>query len=681
MDANYNTLDNIPPIFDTEYWVKQKLLYLTKNSTDFDNNKIVGITKNSSTEGQYPGALVTKVYSYDDINNAITNTPVLTLIMDETSSYITSQSSGASVTFNNGNNPKIKRLTTLNFLVASIALKSGSTALPNQIGNVTDDFLLIFNLIGWDNANNDTVDINYTTGGTVTAGASSDYDIDIIDSNHFVVATSALAGLVQIYEINSTFDGITLLTQLSNTDSTQRSTVNTIKVIDSSHFMVSRFIPTTNVSELIVYSFDTSYNITELKRITLASGTALRDFTFEIDTDNKYGVIFGYDPGAPSGHANIYSGYISYNSDFSTVNASIQEDPYLTDGMNVDIYSFNTQPEIKPISNNYFLVTTGNGASINYYLYKQATNYPELILRSGWATDDKRNITSISNLIINKNIFISSWADSSSSSVWGRMSTFHVYDRTQLNQSINMSVYSNGAWQQGIRGWIYEDGGWRLMKKADVYTNSTLNNPFIESYEFAQPSITSVVWGSDTSTVDVIISCSKAWTVSYMPSWITYQVGIMLTNYDANPPTKVFEDYTSLGTFGTGYILRLTPSSTTSERSDNITIAIDGADILTIPVSQGVAQSDPTISMSNSAFSVVSHDETVTLNSVDVPFDITPSATQTNVKFTLYKDGTALDNQVIIEGTLEQNTKYSNSFTLANAATYNETYEIKVELI
>jgi len=193
------------------------------------------------------------------------------------------------------------------------------------------------------------------------------------------------------------------------------------------------------------------------------------------------------------------------------------------------------------------------------------------------------------------------------------------------------------------------------MKGADMNTSAAFTHPFIQSSEWAKPSITSVVWGSGTTTTDVTISCSKAWTVSYMPSWITY-----------------FSDYTSLGTFGTGYVLRLTPSSTTTARSDNIKIAIDAVDVLTIPVSQGVAQNLPTISMSNSAFSVVSHNETVTLNKVDVPFDITPSATQTNVKFELFKGGVALTNQVIIEATLEANIKYSNSFTLAAAATYNE---------
>ena len=681
MDAIYNTFDNIPPIFETEYWLKQKLLYLPQDGTNFSTNKIVGITKNSHSEGLNPGCLVSKVYSYDSATNVITNSPTITTLLPETSEYITTQTNGVSTIFNNGNNPKIKRLTTLNFLVASLAVKNNSGAIPNQIGNVSNDFLLMFNLVSWNSTNDDTLIVNYTTGGTITAGASSDYDVDIIDSNHFVVSTSALAGLVQIYEINSTFDNITLLTQLQNTTSTEVSTIQTVKVIDNAHFILSRFIPGTNVSELITYSFDSSYNITEIKRITLANGTVLRDFTFEIDINSKYGIIFGYDPGAPGGTALIMSGYISYNSDLSVINAAVSEESAFPDGINVDIYSFNTQPEIQVLTDSYFLVTTGHSDSIAYFLYKQRTYYPYPVMARGWATDSKRNVSSVSTIIINKNIIVSSWADESTVSTWGRISAFHIYDRTQLTQSINMSVYSNGAWQQGIGGWIYEKGGWRLMKNADVFANSSMNHPFIESHDYANSSPTSAIWGSDTSTINLTISSNKPWTISYMPSWITYKVGMMIRDFETEPPTSYFEDCTNYGTFGTGFILKLTPSSTTSSRTDVIKIAINSTNVLSIPVSQGATPVAPTISMSNSAFSVVSHNESVTLNSTNVPFDITPTNNETNVNFALYKDGVQLNNQMIIAGTLESNTKYSNYFTLASAATYNEVYEIKVTKI
>ena len=158
------------------------------------------------------------------------------------------------------------------------------------------------------------------------------------------------------------------------------------------------------------------------------------------------------------------------------------------------------------------------------------------------------------------------------------------------------------------------------------------------------------------------------WVLMSKPTWIdvtVYNQGVQITN-------------SSL--WSTDMDIHVIPNSdntTGSTRTGTIELG-DGTNVLaTIGVGQDVAQNPPEVSVGTSGFSTSSSSGYVAQGSTALSYNLTPINVGLNVlcNVVLIKNTVQIDTDTII---LKDNTQYNGSFTLADAADYNDNYVVQI---
>ena len=158
------------------------------------------------------------------------------------------------------------------------------------------------------------------------------------------------------------------------------------------------------------------------------------------------------------------------------------------------------------------------------------------------------------------------------------------------------------------------------------------------------------------------------WILMSYPSWVN------VTVYSGG------SQVTDSNLWGTNMDIHIIPNSnntTGSTRSGTVSIG-DGTTVLaTIGVDQTAAQYPPSVAVNTNGFNTSSKSGSVSYGSTALSYSLTPTDVGLNAlcNVVLTKNTVQIDTDTII---LKDNTQYNGSFTLADAADYNDNYVVQI---